>query len=281
MLNKIIRFSIKNKLAIGIMTLIWIIWGVWSATKLPIDAVPDITNNQVQIITACPTLAGQEVEQFVTFPIEQSIANIPNVEEIRSISRFGLSVVTVVFKDNEDIYFARQLINERIAEAKEKMPKNVERPELAPVSTGLGEVYQYILHPKEGSESKYNAKDLRSMQDWIVARQLYGIPGVAEINSFGGELKQYEVAVDPIRLKSYNISISDIFKALESSNENTGGAYIDKKPNAYFIRGLGLLGSLEDIGDIAIKSNKSNIPIFIKDVAEVRFGSAIRSFINL
>lgn len=276
MLDKIIKFSIKNKLVIGVITLIWIIWGVWSASKLPIDAVPDITNNQVQIITACPTLAGQEVEQFVTFPIEQSIANLPDVEEIRSISRFGLSVVTVVFQDDVDIYFARQLINERIAEAKEGMPKSIQSPELAPVSTGLGEVYQYILHPKKGSEGKYDAKDLRTMQDWIVARQLYGITGVAEINSFGGELKQYEVAVDPIRLKSYNINITDIFTALENNNENTGGAYIDKKPNAYFIRGLGLVTSLEDIGNIAVKSNTNSIPIFIKDIADVRFGSAIR-----
>ncbi|MCA5003539.1 CusA/CzcA family heavy metal efflux RND transporter [Sphingobacterium bovistauri] len=276
MLDKIIKFSIQNKIVVAIMTLVLIIWGVWSATKLPIDAVPDITNNQVQIITSCPTLAGQEVEQFVTFPIEQSIANLQGVEEVRSISRFGLSVVTIVFRDDIDIYFARQQINERIGEAKEKMLKSVEAPELAPVSTGLGEVYQYILHPKKGSEDKYNAKDLREMQDWIVARQLYGTPGVAEINSFGGELKQYEVAVDPIRLKSYNISISDIFNALETNNENTGGAYIDKKPNAYFIRGIGLVTSLEEIGNISIKTNNSSVPIFIKNVAEVRFGSAIR-----
>lgn len=276
MLDKVIKFSIHNKLVIGVMTLVLIVWGVWSATKLAIDAVPDITNNQVQIITACPTLAGQEVEQFVTFPIEQSIANVPNVEEIRSISRFGLSVITVVFEDDVDVYFARQLINERIAEVKESLPKNVSSPELGPVSTGLGEVYQYILHPVAGSEANYNAKDLRTMQDWIVARQLYGIPGVAEVNSFGGELKQYEVAVDPVRLMSFNVNITDVFNALERNNENTGGAYIDKKPNAYFIRGVGLITSLEDIGNIAIQGTKSKVPIFIKDIAEVRYGSAIR-----
>ena len=173
MLDNIIKFSIQNKLVIGIMTLLLIIWGVWSATKLPIDAVPDITNNQVQIITVCPTLAGQEVEQLVTFPIEQSIANIPDIEETRSISRFGLSVITVVFKDKVDIYLARQLINEKLKEAEENIPKGIGKPELAPVSTGLGEVYQYIIHPKKGSEKKYNAKDLRTMQDWIVARQLW------------------------------------------------------------------------------------------------------------
>ncbi|WP_082891124.1 CusA/CzcA family heavy metal efflux RND transporter [Chryseobacterium glaciei] len=275
MLDKIIKFSIQNKIIIGIMTLLLIIWGSWSATRLPIDAVPDITNNQVQIITVCPTLAGQEVEQLVTFPIEQSIATVPDIEETRSISRFGLSVITVVFKDKVDIYFARQLINERLKQAEENIPKGIGTPELAPVSTGLGEVYQYILHPKKGSEKKYNAKDLRTMQDWIVSRQLYGTEGVAEVNSFGGELKQYEVAVNPNRLKAMGVSVSDIFTALEKNNQNTGGAYIDKKPNAYFIRGIGLATSIEDVKNIAVK-NTGNIPVFIKDVADVRFGHATR-----
>ncbi|ROH95750.1 CusA/CzcA family heavy metal efflux RND transporter [Chryseobacterium daecheongense] len=275
MLDKIIKFSIKNKIVIGIMTLLLIIWGAWSATRLPIDAVPDITNNQVQIITVCPTLAGQEVEQLVTFPIEQSIANVPDIEETRSISRFGLSVITVVFKDKVDIYFARQLINEKLKQAEENIPKGIGTPEMAPVTTGLGEVYQYILHPKKGSEKKYNAKDLRTMQDWIVARQLYGTEGIAEVNSFGGELKQYEVAVDPNRLKAMGVSVSDIFTALEKNNQNTGGAYIDKKPNAYFIRGIGLATSLEDVKKIAVK-NTGTVPIFIKDVADVRFGNATR-----
>lgn len=276
MLDSIIKFSIKNKLVIGIMTLLLILWGSWSATKLPIDAVPDITNNQVQIITLCPTLAGQEVEQLVTFPIEQSIANLPDLEETRSISRFGLSVITVVFDDDVDIYFARQLVNEKLKEAEEKIPKGIGTPELAPVSTGLGEVYQYIIHPKKGSEHKYNAKDLRTMQDWIVARQLNGTKGIAEVNSFGGELKQYEVAVNPNRLKAMGVSVTDIFNALEKNNQNTGGAYIDKKPNAYFIRGIGLVTSLEDVKNIAVKNTNGSIPIFIKDVAEVRFGNAVR-----
>lgn len=275
MLDHIIKFSIQNKLVIGIMTFLLVIWGIWSATKLPIDAVPDITNNQVQIITVCPTLAGQEVEQLVTFPIEQSIANIPDLEETRSISRFGLSVVTVVFKDKVDIYFARQLVTEKLKQAEEQIPKGIGRPELAPLSTGLGEVYQYIIHPKKGSEKKYNAKDLRSMQDWIVARQLYGTPGIAEVNSFGGELKQYEVAVSPSRLKAMGVSIPAIFTALEQNNQNTGGAYIDKKPNAYFIRGIGLATSLDDIKNIAVK-NTDGIPTYIKDVADVRYGSAVR-----
>ena len=275
MLDNIIKFSIKNKFIIGLMTLLLIIWGVWSATKIPIDAQPDITNNQVQIITLSPTLAGQEVEQLVTFPVEQSIVNLPNVEEIRSISRFGLSVVTVVFKDEVDIYFARQLVNEKLKEAEEQIPEGVGTPELSPVSTGLGEVYQYILHPKEGSEDKYSAMDLRTMQDWIVARQLYGTPGIAEVNSFGGLLKQYEVSIAPDRIKAMDVSISDIFTALESNNQNTGGAYIDKKPNAYFIRGVGLVTSLEDVGNIVVKT-PNGIPVFIKDVAKVQFGHATR-----
>ncbi len=261
---------------IGLMTLVWIIWGVWSATKLPVDAVPDITNNQVQIITVSPTLAGQEVEQLVTAPIEQSIANIPDIEEVRSISRFGLSVITVVFDEDVDIYFARQLLNERLQDAVDQIPAGIGKPELAPVSTGLGEVYQYILHPKKGSENKYSPMELREMQDWIVRRQLNGTPGVAEINSFGGELKEYEVALDPNRLRAMNVSISEIFTALEKNNENTGGAYIDKKPNAYFIRGVGVVTSLEDVRNITVRTGDSQVPVLIKDVAEVRLGHALR-----
>ncbi|MET0466375.1 MAG: CusA/CzcA family heavy metal efflux RND transporter [Chitinophagaceae bacterium] len=275
MLNKIIDFSIRNKLVIGFLTLALISWGLWSAGKLPVDAVPDITNNQVQIITSTPTLAAQETEQLVTYPVEQSLANLPDLEEMRSISRFGLSVITVVFKDDVDIYFARQLIIEKIKEAEKKIPRGIGTPELAPVSTGLGEIYQYVIHPKKGSEEKYSAMDLRTMQDWIVARQLYGTPGVAEVNSFGGLLKQYEVALNPDRLKGMNITMPEIFTALEKNNANTGGAYIDKKPNAYFIRGIGLVSSLQDIGNIVIKT-VSGIPVLIKDVATVQLGSAVR-----
>ncbi len=275
MLDNIIKFSIKNKLVIGIFTLGLIGWGIWSATKLPIDALPDITNNQVQIITVCPTLATQEVEQLVTFPLEQSIANIPGLDETRSISRFGLSVVTAIFKEDVDIYFARQLINEKLKEAVDQIPEGIGRPELGPVSTGLGEVYQYILHPKEGSEDKYSPIELREMQDWIVARQLYGTPGIAEVNSFGGKLKQYVVALNPDKLKAMGVSITDIFDALENNNQNTGGGYIEKQPNAYFIRGVGIVSSIEDIERIAVKTD-GKVPIFIKDVADVRIGSAIR-----
>lgn len=276
MLNQIIYFSIRNKPVILLMTAFLVVWGIWSATRLPVDAVPDITNNQVQILTICPTLAAQEVEQFVTYPIEQSVANLPELEELRSISRFGLSVVTLVFADNVDIWFARQIVGERIREAEEHIPAGIGKPELAPVSTGLGEIYQYVIHPKPGSEDKYSGMDLRTMQDWIVARQLYGTPGIAEVNSFGGHLKQYEVAVNPDRLRAMDITIPEIFRALENNNENTGGAYIDKKPNAWFIRGIGLVTSLDDIRNIIVKLSSNGIPILINDVAEVRFGSAVR-----
>lgn len=257
------------------MTLVLIAWGIWSAGRLPIDAVPDITNNQVQVITLAPTLASQEVEQLVTYPIEQSLANLPDLNEMRSISRFGLSVITVVFEDDIDIYFARQLINEKLKEAESKIPQGIGTPELAPVSTGLGEIYQYVIRPKKGSEDKYTAMDLRTMQDWIVSRQLYGTPGIAEINSFGGLVKQYEVAVDPGKLRSLNITIPEIFSALQKNNENTGGAYIDKKPNAYFIRGIGLVTNLDDIRKIVIKT-VNGIPVLIRDVADARLGSAVR-----
>src|SRR5690606_32039946 len=210
-----------------------------------------------------------------TYPIEKSLANLPDLVEMRSVSRFGLSVITVVFEEKVDIYFARQQINEKLKEAEEELPEGVGKPELGPVSTGLGEIYQYALHPTEGSEDKYSAMELRTMQDWIVARQLYGTPGVAEVNSFGGYLKQYEVAIDPNRLRAMGVSIKDIFEALEKNNQNTGGAYIDKKPNAYFIRGIGLITSIEDIQNIPVPTT-GDVPLFIGDVATVDFGHATR-----
>jgi cobalt-zinc-cadmium resistance protein CzcA len=276
MLDKIIRFSIKNKLVIGIMTLLLIIWGFWSASRIPLDALPDVTNNQVQVITRAPTLAAQEVEQFITYPVERSLANIQGLEEMRSFSRFGLSVITVVFKESVNIYFARQLISERLKDAESQIPAGIGTPELAPVTTGLGEIYQYVIHPKKGSENKYSAMDLRTMQDWIVGRQLSGIQGVAEITGFGGISKQYEVAVNPDRLKAMNVTIPEIFTALEKNNENTGGAYIDKKPNAYFIRGVGLVKNFTDIENIVVKKESSGIPVLIRDVAKVQYGSPPR-----
>ena len=275
MLNRIIRFSVKNKFIIGLFTLGLIGWGIYSTTRLPVDALPDITNNQVQIITTSPNLATQEVEKFITYPIELELKSIPDLIELRSVSRFGLSLVTVVFEEDIDIYWARAQITERLLQAQENIPKDYGTPFLAPVSTGLGEIYQYTVYPEKGFEEDYTAYELRTIQDWIIVPQLLGIPGVAEVNTLGGKLKQYEVAVDPDRLKSLDVTITEIFDALKKNNENTGGAYIDKKPNAYYIRGLGLVSSLEEIKKIVVKVN-NEVPILIRDVAEVQFGHAIR-----
>ena len=275
MLDKIIQFSIRNKFIIGLFVLGLIAVGSYSLMNLPMDTQPDITNNQVQIITSSPTLATQEVEQFITYPIEQAVKPIPNITELRSISRFGLSVVTVVFNEGTDIYWARNQISENLKAAQEVIPKNVGTPELAPVSTGLGEIYQYVVYAKEGYEEQYNSMELRTIQDWIIKPQLIGVKGVAEVNTLGGHLKQYEVSVQPDRLKSMNTSIIEIFDALEQNNENTGGAYIDKKPYAYFIRSIGMVQSMEDIEKIVVKT-VNGTPILIRDVAEVRIGSSIR-----
>ncbi|MFH0867613.1 MAG: CusA/CzcA family heavy metal efflux RND transporter [Bacteroidota bacterium] len=276
MIEKIIKFSINNKIIIGLFILALIVWGIYSLIRLPIDAVPDITNNQVQIISVAPTLAANEVEQFITAPIEISVANIPDQIELRSISRLGLSVVTVVFKDKVDMYWARQQISERLKEAEELIPEGMTTPQLAPISTGLSEIYQYVLHVKPGYEGKYDVMKLRTIQDWIVRREMLGTPGVADVNSYGGYLQQYEVSVNPDQLKAMEITLTDIFDALENNNENTGSAYIDKKPQAYFIRGIGLVTSIEDIENIVVKNTEGGLPVLISDVATVQLGSAPR-----
>ena len=276
MLDKIIHFSIHNKLVIGLFTLALIAVGIYSLTRLPIDAVPDITNNQVQIITTSPSLAAQEVERLVTFPVETEMATIPDITEIRSISRFGLSVITIVFKESTDIYWARQQVVERLGNAADKIPPGAGTPGLAPVTTGLGEIYQYILKAKPGYEEKFTAMELRSVQDWIVRRQLLGTPGVADVSSFGGYLKQYEIAIDPVKLRAMDLSMDELFTALEQNNQNTGGAYIDKQPNAYFIRSEGLIGSLDDIRNIRVRETSQGLPVLVKDIATVRFGHAVR-----
>lgn len=257
------------------MTLALIIWGIYSAANLPIDAQPDITNNQVQITTLAPTLGTQEVEQYITAPIELSMANIPKVIESRSISRSGLSVITVVFADDADIYWARQLVGERLKEAEAEIPQGSGTPTMSPISTGLGEIYQYVIKPKPGYENKYTATDLRTIQDWIVTRQLAGTPGVAEINGWGGFVKQYEIGINNEHLNAMGITIPEIFTALQNNNQNTGGSYIEQQNNAYFIRGLGQVKSLSDIEKIVIK-NVNNLPVLIGDVAKVQYGSATR-----
>ena len=276
MIERIIHFSIKNKFIIGLFIVALVGWGIYSLTRLPVDAIPDITNNQVQVISLAPSLAVQEVESFITAPIEVAIANIPDIIELRSISRLGLSVITVVFKDNVDIYWARQQLGERLKEAEENIPEGLAQISLAPISTGLGEIYQYRLSVKKGYEKEFDPMELRTIQDWIVRRELLGTPGVADINSYGGFVKQYEVAVNPERLRSMNLTLTDIFDALEKNNENTGSAYIDKRPTAYFIRGIGLVKTLDDIGKIVVKTTDSGVPVLISDIATVQYGNAIR-----
>ena len=261
MIHRIISFSIKNKFIVGLFVLALIGWGTYSITRLPIDAIPDITNNQVQIISIAPSLAVQEVESFITAPIEVAVANISGIIELRSISRLGLAVVTVVFEDNTDLYWARQQLNERLKEAEESIPPGLAQISLAPVSSGLGEIFQYRLAVTKGYESQYNPMELRTLQDWVVRREMLGTPGVADINSYGGFVKQYEIAVNPERLRAMNLTLTDIFTALEKNNENTGSAYIDKKPSAWFIRGIGLVKSIEDIEKIVVKTSGSGFPV--------------------
>lgn len=276
MLNKIIEFSIKNKLIVGLFTITLLFYGIYETTKLPIDAVPDITNNQVQVITIAPSFGATDIERLVTFPIEQANSNISGMKEIRSFSRFGLSLVTIVFDDETDIYWARQQVAERLQKVQTEIPQGIGTPELGPVSTGLGEIYQYVVRPEKGYEKKYNETELRTIQDWIVRRQLLGVKGVAEVSSFGGKLKQYEIAVNPNKLQSFGLTINDVFTAVEKNNQNTGGSYIEKGATSLFIRSEGLIGKIEDIETIAIKSTSSGTPLFIRDVAEVKIGFATR-----
>ncbi|MCA8833291.1 CusA/CzcA family heavy metal efflux RND transporter [Hymenobacter pini] len=276
MFDRLIHFSIHNKLIIGLLTLALVAWGGYSLSRLPIDAVPDITTNQVVVYTVAPSLAAGDIERLVSFPVEQSVATIPGREEVRSFSRFGLSVVTIVFQDKVDIYWARQQVAERLREAESQIPQGVGRPELAPVSTGLGEVYQYLVRAKPGYEKKYNARELRTIQDWIVRRQLLGTPGVADVSSFGGLLKQYEIALDPARLRSLNVTVDQVYQAVARNNQNAGGAYIDQKPTAYYIRTEGLAENAADLGNIVVRNTQGGLPVLVRDVATVRLGSAVR-----
>ncbi|MCB9295346.1 MAG: CusA/CzcA family heavy metal efflux RND transporter [Lewinellaceae bacterium] len=275
MIKAIIGFSVKNKLIILLLVLGLVGAGIYSLTRLPIDAVPDITNNQVQVVTVSTSLAPQEVEQFITYPVEVAMANIPGVTEIRSISRFGLSVVTIVFEDGVSVLDARQYVKEQIGMAEQEIPPGLGQPELMPITTGLGEIYQYVLKVNPGYESRYGPMELRTIQDWIVKRQLSGITGIIEVSSFGGYLKQYEVAVDPVLLQSYDISVAEVFDALTRNNQNSGGSYIEKQTNAYYIRTEGMVEHISDIEAIVIGS-RQGIPVLVRDVAVVQLGSPKR-----
>ncbi len=273
MLEKIIQFSIRQKLLVGLGVVALIAWGSYALTQLPIDAIPDITNNQVQVVTQVPSLAAQETEQFVTFPLETTLRNVPGVTEIRSISRFGLSVITVVFDETTPTLQARQLVAEQLKAAEGSLTAG--SPQLAPITTGLGEIYQYVIRPENEADTRYSATDLRTIQDWIVKRQLSGVAGVVDISSIGGYLKEYEVQIDPERLHGMNTSLTEVMDALAANNANTGGSYIEKGPEAFFIRGEGMVRTPDEIGQIVVKTI-GNTPVLVRDVAQVGFGHAVR-----
>lgn len=276
MLQKIIELSLHHKLVVGLLVCVLIGFGIYETTQLPIDAVPDITNNQVQVITVAPSYSATDIERLVTFPIEQACSNIQGVEEQRSFSRFGLSLITIVFKDEVDIYWARQQVFERLQAVQSDIPAEIGKPQLAPITTGLGEIYQYVLRVEKGYEQQYDTKSLRTLQDWVVRRQLLGIEGIADVSSFGGHLKQYEVIIKTEQLAALGISIPEVIEALEKNNQNTGGAYLEKNERVYFIRSEGLFQNIANIEQIVIKPSKNGVPILLKNVADVRIGSAIR-----
>ncbi len=274
MFQKLITYSIRHKLVIGVLSIALAIWGIWSLVHLPFDSTPDITDNQVQVITQAPSLGAQEVEQYVTTPVEMALANIPRIQERRSISRSGLSVITLVFDDAADIYWARSQVSQVVEQLEKELPKNTET-EMGPIATGLGEIYHYTVRAKKGYEDKYSLTDLRTLQDWIVRKQLSGTPGVAEVSGWGGYVKQYEVAINTDQLNANGISVSEIFDALQRNNANTGGSYIEQNSNQYYIRGIGVVKSLEDVGNITVKT-VNGTPIKVSDVAKVQLGHATR-----
>ncbi|MCF6268330.1 MAG: CusA/CzcA family heavy metal efflux RND transporter [Melioribacteraceae bacterium] len=275
MIDKLVNYSITHKLIVLLFTLGIVVFGLYSLTQIPIGAVPDVTNNQVQVITTSRNLSTEDVEKYLTYPVELEMTNLPGVVEIRSISKFGLSVVTIVFDDDMGTYLPRQLIAEKIKSAQEKIPKGFGTPYMGPITTGLGEIYQYIIDTDDAHKNTYSISDLRTIQDWIVRRQLSGIKGVVEVNTWGGYLKQYEVAVNPERIRAMRISLSEIYAALENNNSVVGGGYIEKTNQSYFIRGEGLAKSLDDIRNIVVKT-KNGVPVYVRDIAEVGFGHATR-----
>ena len=276
MLEKIIAASVRNKLLVALLLLAVIAWGGFSAANLPLDAIPDVTNNQVQVITQSPALAAQEVEQLITVPLELQLRTVPGVTEIRSISRFGLSVITVVFPDDIDTYRTRQLVSEKLKTAEPDLAAGGGVPELAPITTGLGEIYQYSLRVLPGYQKQFSLARLRDIQDWVMKRRLAGVPGVVDVSSFGGYVRQYEVAVDPNRLAASNVSMAELYAALQDNNANTGGAYLERGPNAYYIRGEGRASSLADLGATVIKQAAAGAPLLVRDVATLRMGHAVR-----
>jgi heavy metal efflux system protein len=277
MIDRIVESSLRNRLLVLLGIVLIVILGVWSFLRIPIDAFPDVTNVQVEVLSTAPGLSPLEVEKFVTYPVEMSLRGLPRLTDLRSVSRFGLSVVTIVFEDGVDIYFARQLVLERLIEAKDKTPKGVEIA-MGPVSTAMGEIYQYTLEgamPAGESEQVEYLTRLRTVQDWTLTPLLKSVPGVSEINSFGGYIKQYQVSVDPERLLKYDLTLDDVAGALQKNNLNVGGNVLQSHSQQYLVRGIGLLQSAEDIGNVVLKT-ESGVPVLVRDVGEPRVGQAVR-----
>ncbi|MCB9757008.1 MAG: efflux RND transporter permease subunit [Candidatus Omnitrophica bacterium] len=274
MIENIISFALRQRLLIVVGVIIVGVFGFYSLKKLSIDAFPDVTNVQVQVIAEAPGRSPIEVEKFVTYPIEVQMTGLPRLVELRSLSKFGLSMVTIVFEDNVDIYFARQLVLERLIEAKEKLPDGVETG-LGPISSGLGEIYQYTLERPDRKETAENLMELRTVQDWIVRPILKNIPGIADINSFGGYVKQYQIVVDPQKLVKYNLNLREISEAIAANNGNAGGNVLEHISEQYIVRGIGIIQSVQDIEEIVLKTNEG-VPVYVRDVAKVEFGPETR-----
>ena len=271
MLRRIVDFSLENRPLVLIAAVLMILGGGYALTQLPIDVQPDITNVQVQVLTKAPALGPVEMEQFITYPIEAAMNGLPRLHEIRSVSRYGLSAVTVVFEDGVDVYFARQLVNERLSQAREAIPPGLGSPEMGPVTTGLGDVFQFTV---EGDG--VSAMERRTILDWLIAPRLRAVPGVTEVNTWGGLPKQYQVVVDPAKLLAYRIALKDVFEAVEKGTRNAGGGYIEHNREQYILRGEGLVESLADIEKIVLKAGEDGTPVTVGSVAQVREGAMLR-----
>jgi cobalt-zinc-cadmium resistance protein CzcA len=276
MLQKIIAFSVKQKLLVGLGVFALLAVGIYELGKLPIDAVPDITDNQVQLITVAPSMGATDIERLITVPVEQANRNIPGLKNLRSFSRFGLSIVTLVFDEDVSVYWARQQVSERLTSINAQIPAGISPPTMAPITTGLGEIYQYVLRPEKGYEKQWTPTELRTLQDWVVRKQLLGVKGVADVSSYGGFQKQYEVALDPSQMQSFHIGINEVFDALQKENANTGGSYIEKGPQALFVRTEGLLTNVDEIGSVVVNVADDGTPILIRDLAKIQEGSSTR-----
>jgi cobalt-zinc-cadmium resistance protein CzcA len=271
MIERVISWALKQRLLIIIFVVGLIAFGIYAYTKLPIDAFPDVTNKQVQIITEAPGRSPEEVEKYITYPVETQMMGLPRLTDTWSLSKFGLSVITVVFEDDVDIYFARQLVLERLIEAKEKLPEGIE-PVMGPISTGLGEIYQYTLEKPDGSvPSAEELMEFRTIQDWVVKPILKTVPGVTDVNSFGGMVKQYHILVDPMKLRKYDLSLREVFETVSKNNANAGGNVFERSSEQYIVRGMGLIRSLQDLGNIIVKSEHGT-PVFLRDIAEIEIG---------